>query len=357
MTSIQPDGPQLSPTEEYPTEEALVIRPSADQDSTVDDVTSRFIMPTRRDVLVAPLAFLAGIGAGYLMWNRALAPAPVIITEANLAADATSAVSAPTDVPVTTPATAHLPEQYTLPVVFGDVGPRLIEAGAIDLPRFLQVYQQAGQPLTMTQRAILTDGSDAEVLINQQNAYFLLNFFWALGLANHNPLLTEGLIAARSEGKIERFASTGGWSLATKPIADVFAKTTLVALTPDQQTRLEEAVGGIYRPCCDNPTSFPDCNHGMAMLGLLELMAAKDASIDAMLDAARYVNAFWFPQQMHEIATLLKVTEGIDYANADARRLVSANYASGSGFNSVHNWLVSSGNLGTPASDGNSCGV
>lgn len=320
-----------------------------DQDPTDRDQTSGSSGPTRREVLVAPLAFLAGIGAGYLLWNRTPALAPVIITEANLAADATSAISAPTDVPVATPAMAHLPEQYTLPVVFGDVGPRLIEAGAIDLPRFLQVYQQAGQPLTMTQRAILTDGSDAEILINQQNAYFLLNFFWALGLANHNPLLTEGLIAARSEGKIER--------LATKPIADVFAKTTLVALTPDQQTRLEEAVGGIYRPCCDNPTSFPDCNHGMAMLGLLELMAAKDASIDAMLDAARYVNAFWFPQQMHEIATLLKVTEGIDYANADARRMVSANYASGSGFNSVHNWLVSTGNLGKPASDGNSCGV
>ena len=26
---------------------------------------------------------------------------------------------------------------------------------------------------------------------------------------------------------------------------------------------------GIYRPCCNNSTYFPDCNHGMAMLGLL----------------------------------------------------------------------------------------
>jgi len=60
---------------------------------------------------------------------------------------------------------------------------------------------------------------------------------------------------------------------------------------------------------------------------------------------------------MHEIATLLKVTEGVDYADADARRIVGANYASVSGFNTVHNWLVSTGNLGKPASDGNSCGV
>jgi hypothetical protein len=53
-----------------------------------------------------------------------------------------------------------------------------------------------------------------------------------------------------------------------------------------QQKRLEEVTIGVFRPCCDNPHAFPDCNHGMAMLGLLELMA-RDASVDEMSSRER----------------------------------------------------------------------
>jgi hypothetical protein len=52
------------------------------------------------------------------------------------------------------------------------------------------------------------------VVFNQQTAYFLLNFFWAVGLSNKNPILDSGPIQEYSQGKIENFASTGGWSLA-----------------------------------------------------------------------------------------------------------------------------------------------
>ena len=51
----------------------------------------------------------------------------------------------------------------------------------------------------------------------------------------------------------------------------------------------ERAAPFVYRPCCDNATHFPDCNHGMAMLGLLELMAAQGASEEEMFAAARDV--------------------------------------------------------------------
>ncbi len=95
----------------------------------------------------------------------------------------------------------------------------------------------------------------------------------------------------------------------------------------------------------------------MAMLGLLELMAAQDATVNDMREAAKFVNAFWFPQQMAEVATLLKVTEGIDYANAEAQLVFSANYSSSSGFQAIRRWLADNGHLSQLASGGNRCGV
>src|SRR5512136_2172416 len=113
-----------------------------------------------------------------------------------------------------------------------------------------------------------------------------------------------------SNGQIGGFASTGGWTLGTKSPEALYASTTMIVLTPEQQARLEEVAARVYRPCCNNPTHFPDCNHGMAMLGLLELMAGQGATTDEMYTAAKYVNAFWFPQQTLELATYFKATKG-----------------------------------------------
>lgn len=76
--------------------------------------------------------------------------------------------------------------------------------------------------------AVLKDGSDALITIDNNNAHFLLNFFWAVGLANRNPILLEGPIQGQSGGQIEKFASTGGWILATRPITEVFASLPLI---------------------------------------------------------------------------------------------------------------------------------
>src|SRR4030067_403061 len=138
---------------------------------------------------------------------------------------------------------------------------------------------------------------------------------------------------------------------------DLYASREIVTLTEEQQARLMEVASAVYRPCCNNPTSFPDCNHGMAMLGLLELMASQNASADDMFAAAKYVNAFWFPQQMLEVASLIKANQNLDFAQADARQVVSKNYSSGSGFQQVHQWLASNGLLQLAPNSGGSCGV
>ena len=120
---------------------------------------------------------------------------------------------------------------------------------------------------------------------------------------------------------------------------------------------MEEVAGAVYRPCCDNHTAFPDCNHGMAMLGMLQLLASQGANADEMFEAAKYANVFWFPQQSQEIATLVKVTDNADYDDVNSRLAVSANFASGSGFARIHQWLADNGHLGQPNRGGGSCGV
>ena len=249
------------------------------------------------------------------------------------------------------------PDGYMIPVSYGDVGPQLIAAGAIDMTRFSSLYQEQNMPLTDEQMTILTQGTQEKVNINPGNAYFLLNFFWALGLANQNPILTEGAMVSRGADQVGGFASTGGWTLGKKQATDLYAKRKILLLTDEQQAMLEEVAGLVYRPCCNNPTDFPDCNHGMAMLGLLELMASQNATADQMYEAAKYVTAFWYPQQMLEVATAIKAIRNLDFVKADAREVVSNQYSSSSGFQAVHQWLSSNGLLKQAPSSGGSCGV
>lgn len=242
-----------------------------------------------------------------------------------------------------------------MPVSYGGHGLQLIEAGVIDYDAFAAIYENSGNPLTPAEVEILKQGSDEQIVISAQNAHFLLNFFWAVGLANKNSILTEGPMVQYSQGQIDRFASTGGWSLATKPVTELYASMDLIPLTAEQQTLVEEIAAAVYRPCCNNDTLFPDCNHGMAMLGLLELMASQDASVDEMFEAAKYVNAYWFPQQTLKTAIYLQSNEGVDFADAEARMVVSDKFSSASGAHTVHQSLQASGLLKETSGQGSSC--
>ena len=95
----------------------------------------------------------------------------------------------------------------------------------------------------------------------------------------------------------------------------------------------------------------------MAMLGLLELMASQDASVNEMFEAAKYVNASWFPQQTLELAVLFKTVGNTEFARVNARQVVRTQLTSGSGFQAVHQRLTQSGNLDQVPQAGGSCGV
>ncbi|VAW10385.1 hypothetical protein MNBD_ALPHA09-2255 [hydrothermal vent metagenome] len=246
---------------------------------------------------------------------------------------------------------------FTINARFGQIGKRLVEDGVIDFERFKAVYDRAGAPLTQSQLRIFEDGLDENITITGDNAYFLLNFFWAFGLANQNPILDEGEIAQFGEGQIGTFASTGGWTIATKPVMDIYSKSEIIVLTEAQQARVLEVAGNTYRPCCGNSTAFPDCNHGMALLGMLQVLAASDASVDDMYRAAKYFNAFWFPSEYFDLALYFKARDGLDFADIDARKIVGAEYSSGFGWTDKKKWLAQNNLIEQPPAGGGGCGV
>lgn len=299
-------------------------------------------------------SFLMGILISYMTWGR---QPESISTGLQPLASASNANSESDKVDLAgLMEQVNPPEGYKLPVRYGDLGPRLIESGVINYEAFAAVYDSAGDPLTQTQVGILKDGSSELIVITPENAHFLLNFFWAVGLVNRNPILTEGPMVQYSDGQIDRFASTGGWTLGTKPVKELFASAELIPLTTEQQARVEEVASAVYRPCCDNPTIFPDCNHGMAMLGLLELMASQNASVDEMFTAAKYVNAYWFPQQALMTAIYLNANQNIDFNEADPRLVTGKDFFSARGAGRVYASLQSEGLLPKAPGNGSSCG-
>src|SRR3989338_7604908 len=84
------------------------------------------------------------------------------------------------------------PGGYELKTKYNNIGPSMLEMGVVDLDKFKQIYEKSGQPLTPEQLDILTKGSNKKIRITSDNSYFLLNFFWAFGLANKTKILEEG---------------------------------------------------------------------------------------------------------------------------------------------------------------------
>ena len=126
---------------------------------------------------------------------------------------------------------------------------------------------------------LLTGRSDGALAMTEENAGYILNLFWALGLANKNPILEDKAeMMNPAYGGAGNFASTGGWTLAKGNAMNHYGKHALIALTLEQQELVDRVSQNIYRPCCGNSAHFPDCNHGLAMLGLLELMASQGVS-------------------------------------------------------------------------------
>jgi hypothetical protein len=241
---------------------------------------------------------------------------------------------------------------FSLPIKWRELGPRLVKLGIIDLAKLKQLY--GGNGKLYPDLSYLEAPSDDFVTITTDNAPFLVNVFWALGLANRNPLL-EKLATEIPEHDLMRLASTGGWILGAKPPTEYYSNFDIIRLTPQQQKLVADLAGSIYRPCCNNATSFPDCNHGIALLGLTQLMAANGFEGDEILRASLQFNAFWFPEQYVKTALVFQL-HGIDWEKVDPKEVLGFQYSSAGGWmENVNAKLQKEGYLSPGQKRGSNC--
>lgn len=186
---------------------------------------------------------------------------------------------------------------------------------------------------------LLYKGSDNYVKITPENSGILLNVLWALGLTNKNEILEKGPMVDKRYGGARNFASTGTWLLAKGNAMDYYSKYQFVNLSPKQQALVEEVSKNIYHPRCDNSTYFPYCNHGMAMLGLLELMASQNISEQDMYKTALAVNSYWLPDTYLTIAYYMN-KKGLAYEKQKPQNILGHNFSSASGYSQILNQIT-----------------
>ncbi len=240
-------------------------------------------------------------------------------------------------------------EGFTLPVSWGDYGPKLVAAGVIDMAQFEKAVQ-----LTEEQKKILSEGSSDKLKIDAANSQFVVDFLWALGLAQKSIVYDQGPLGTDYKGEAGNFASTGGWTLAKGDAMNYLNKFDLIPLTREQQDEVARIAKGVYRPCCDNPTWFPDCNHGMAALAAIELLVSKGVPEN---DIYRYIlelNSFWFSQTYITNAYYIKTARNLDWDKVDAKEMLGKDFSSGTGASGIAKKV---GPLPQGATGGGSCGT
>ncbi len=241
-------------------------------------------------------------------------------------------------------------EGFETNIILGDLIPKLVENGVIDMDKLKQVYASRGG-MPDDQLKLFTTPSSTQLALTKENSAIMLNILWGLGIANKNPILDE---TANYSG-VANLASTGGWTLGKDDAMSYFNKMELVKLMPEQQSTLEEVAKNAYRPCCDNPTAFPDCNHGAALLALLELGASQGMGKAELYQLALEANTLWFPQQYLITAAYFQ-TKGMDYWPS-AQEIMSAKYSSASGWSAnIYKPMQAQGLL-PKTTGGGSCGV
>ena len=212
-------------------------------------------------------------------------------------------------------------------VIFGDALQRLVAAGGLD-PERLRALYEFGLP-AWVERLLATPSAEP-IVFTRDRAPYLVNLLWPIGLANRAAFNDKSPIA---DIQLPSYASTGGWTLGRAPNGYVyFNSIPAVPLTPTQEALVLEIARSTFRPCCDNSTLFQDCNHGSALLGLIELAASQGVRVDRIYRVALVANSYWFPQVYAKTALAFRYFGGIRWRHAPARLALGPRYSSLSGW-------------------------
>ncbi len=218
-------------------------------------------------------------------------------------------------------------------LIYNKAPTKTVQSDTVAAPSGPAVLVDGGHilPLETEKKMLATLTTDGLIDSSKLPQVTELNLLWAYGLANKNSILDNGPVADLRYGGPTNMASIGGWTVTMGSVMDHFDKHALSILTPDQQQLVEKMAKGIYRPCCGNSTYFPDCNHGMAMLGLLEFLAANGATEDQMWNAAMTANTIWFPDTYQTIAEYMS-EKGMDIKKVSPEYILGSEYSSASGY-------------------------
>ncbi len=259
-----------------------------------------------------------------------------------------------------------LPEKgFQSKITLGDSIVKLAQNGVIDREKFLAIYQdpegvalrpygagRGGLPSEL--KDVLDNASSKPILLTRQNANYYVNLLWPLGLANYMSSNKESPINGKS---LFNFASTGGWDLGKEENGGAyFNKFKIVELTPEQEALATKIAQNTYRPCCNNSTFYQDCNHGSALLGLLQFGAAQGLSEAELYREVLAFNSFWFPQNYIQTALYLKAVKNTNWEKVDPKEVMGKVYSSANGAGLVAAKINELGLVPQQRGDG-SCGV
>jgi hypothetical protein len=178
--------------------------------------------------------------------------------------------------------------------------------------------------------ALLAGPSDARIRLSAEVATDLLTLLWPVGLATRAPFNADSPTAG---AHLPRLASTAGWILGREPNgAAYFDSVDTLMLSPAQAALVAEVAARTYRPCCDNPALFQDCNHGAAMLGLLELAVSQGLEKAELERVALAANSFWFPREYLKTALFFSLFEQQPWTEVAPEELLGARYSSAGGW-------------------------
>ncbi len=222
-----------------------------------------------------------------------------------------------------------LPQQgFQTKIIFGDAIVKLVQNGIIDAAKFREIYKNRG--INEKELIVLAEPSYGPIKIDANNAGIMINLLWPLGLSNKTRFNEKSPVKGES---LFNFASTGGWTLGKEDNGGkYFNKYEIVKLTPEQEGIALDVAQNTYRPCCGNSSFFQDCNHGSALLGLIELGASQGLSRGELYRVALQFNSFWFSQTYIQTALYYKLEKNTDWKNIDPEEIMGFNYSSGPGW-------------------------
>lgn len=247
------------------------------------------------------------------------------------------------------------PAGYQSRIALQDSIIRLIRNGVIDPAKFRTLQQPLGTEQDGLAN-VFGEPSDAPIFLTSGNAADYVDLLWPIGLANHMEGNTESPLFSPT---LPTFASTAGWTLGKRKEGSAYFNSfQVVDLTPDQEALAIRVAKSTFRPCCNNSTFFQDCNHGSALLGLLQLGASQGLQEKDLYREALAFNSFWFSDYYIRTALYFKIVRKVEWRDVDPKIVMSSNFSAlGPWQQNVQTQLETIQNLIPEPGRGSNCGV